>query len=308
MTTENKNDHDGHDKPIIDEATGVETTAHEWDGIRELNNPLPRWWLIIFYVCIGWSFVYYIFMPSLPGLKGIRNHSERVNVAEELDNLQAARSELASKLLSTTTPEEIENDPDLFQFAMAAGKSAFGDNCATCHGAGGVGFPGYPTLADDVWLWGGTLADIKQTLRHGIRSDDPEARYSLMPAFGEQGMLSSAQINDLVVYVQNFSEPQDNEEAIARAEPVYQAQCAICHGENGTGDRSQGAPNLTDAEWLYGSSREQIRTQIWEGRNGVMPNWGDRLDEATITALAIYVHSLGGGERTETAEVTDGTR
>ncbi|MEM9234600.1 MAG: cytochrome-c oxidase, cbb3-type subunit III [Pseudomonadota bacterium] len=291
-------DHEDH-KIEVDDHSGVETTGHEWDGIKELNNPLPRWWLIVFYVCVAWSVVYWIFMPSLPGLKGIRNHSERVNVTEQLETMQGARSELASRLLTTASLGEIEQDPDLFQFAMASGKSAFGDNCATCHGVGGAGFPGYPSLADDVWLWGGTLEDIRFTLTHGIRANSDQTRFSQMPAYGEQGMLNRDQINDLVTYVLHFSEEQEDMEALARAEPVYQQQCSICHGETGQGDRSQGAPNLTDAEWLYGGDRDSIRNQIWYARNGVMPNWGDRLDDATIAALAVYVHSLGGGEDSE---------
>lgn len=298
--------HDDH-KPDVDEHSGVETTGHEWDGIKELNNPLPRWWLIVFYVSIAWSFVYFVFMPTLPFWKGIRNHSERVNVTEVLAEMNAERGELASKLLTSTSLEDIENDPDLFQFAMAAGKSAFGDNCATCHGTGGVGFPGYPTLADDDWLWGGTLDDIRFTLTHGIRSTSDETRFSQMPAYGEQGMLSSDQINDLVVYVMNFTTPQADQEALTRAAPVFESQCAICHGADGTGDRSQGAPNLTDAAWLYGSSRDEIRTQIWSGRNGVMPAWGERLDEATIASLAVYVHALGGGEPGTKSATADDT-
>lgn len=304
MTDQNTENHEKD----VDEHSGIETTGHEWDGIKELNNPLPRWWLIIFWVTVIWSVIYWVFMPSLPGLRGLRQHSERVNVTQDIGELQAARSELATKLLTTTSLEEIERDQDLSQFAMAAGKSAFGDNCATCHGVGGVGFPGYPSLADDVWLWGGTLDDIRFTLTHGIRADDDETRYSLMPAYGEQRLLDSAQINDLTYYVMNFTTPQQNADALARAKPIYDAQCAACHGDDGRGDRLQGAPNLTDAEWLYGSSQEEIRTQIWYGRNGVMPNWGDRLDEATIVSLAVYVHSLGGGEADAAGPVVIGSK
>lgn len=273
-------DHDKH-AIDIDDHTGVETTGHEWDGIKELNNPSPHPTVV---------------PPSFPGLKGLRNHSERVNVTEELKEKQGERSELATRLLTTASLSDIERDPDLFQFAMEAGKSAFGDNCATCHGVGGAGFPGYPSLADDVWLWGGTLEDIRFTLTHGIRSSDEQARISQMPAYGEQGMLTSQQISDLTTYVLHFTQPQSDEMALSRAEPLFQQQCSICHGSTGEGDRAQGAPNLTDAEWLYGNDRRSVRSQIWFARNGVMPNWGERLDEATIAALAVYVHSLGGGE------------
>ncbi|MEE9330546.1 MAG: cytochrome-c oxidase, cbb3-type subunit III [Parvularculaceae bacterium] len=288
-------------KPEIDNHTGVETTGHEWDGIKELNNPLPRWWLWIFYACCVWSVVYWIFMPSWPGinshLRGTRNHSDRANVAAALETLKDVRKVNAQRLLAVGSVAEIEQDPELLQFAITAGHSAFGDNCATCHGTGGGGFKGYPNLNDDVWLWGGSLAQIKQTITYGIRNGHDQARTSQMPAFGDQNILNRDQINDMTSYVEYLAGQKTvAPEIIARVVPVYQAQCVSCHGAAGTGDRTQGAPNLTDAEWLYGGSREEIRAQIIHGRNGVMPVWGERLDEATITALAVYVHTLGGGE------------
>lgn len=304
--TENTPSHTEH--PIdVDEHSGVETTGHEWDGIKELNNPLPRWWLIIFYVTIVWSVIYMVFMPSFPGLDGIRGHSERANVEAELETLRFDRADLGSRLLTTTSLEDIERDPDLFQFAMAAGKSAFGDNCATCHGNGGQGFPGYPNLADDVWLWGGSLTEIKQTITHGIRAQSDQTRVSQMPAFGADNLLSSQEINDLTTYVLHFSEPQNDQAALARAKSIFDVQCAMCHGADGTGMREFGAPRFTDTEWLYGGDRQAIRSQIAHARNGVMPNWGERLDEATIAALAVYVHALGGGEVSSTIEANLGS-
>lgn len=295
-----KTNHD-NDEARIDDHTGVETTGHEWDGIEELNNPLPRWWLILFYASIVWAVAYCIFMPSFPGLPGLRGYSERENVEAQIDVASAERSELASRLLSDLSLEEIEQDPELFQFVMAAGKSAFGDNCATCHGVGGRGYEGYPTLSDDVWLWGGTLEDIRYTLTNGIRSHAEDTRFSIMPAFGDQGILTPGQIDDLATYVASLSRDVDDVEAIANARPIFEAQCAACHGQNGMGDRSMGAPNLTDAEWLYGGDIKSIRRQIAQARNGVMPAWGERLDETTIAALAVYVHALGGGEQAEAA-------
>ncbi|MEE4210323.1 MAG: cytochrome-c oxidase, cbb3-type subunit III [Parvularcula sp.] len=280
----------------VDQPTGVETTGHEWDGIKELNNPLPRWWLIVFYATIAWAVVYCIFMPSFPGVPGLRNHSERLEVEKEIALATAERQNIGMQLLSTRSMREIERDPELLQFALAAGRSAFGDNCATCHGAGGRGAVGYPNLADDVWLWGGTLTDIKQTLIHGIRSTSDNTRLSLMPAFGTQDILDGEEIAAVTTYVLNLSEPQNDPDAVEAGAAIFEVQCAACHGANGKGDRMQGAPNLTDAEWLYGSTRRAIQTQIYAPRHGVMPYWSERLDEATITALAIYVHSLGGGE------------
>lgn len=291
--------HESHEKDV-DQVTGVETTGHEWDGIKELNNPLPRWWLYIFFASIAFSFVYWIFMPAWPGLHlntpGIRNHSERKNVEQAVAALEDFRSENAQRLLGANSLEDIVNDPELLQFAMAAGQSAFGDNCATCHGVGGTGNKGFPNLNDDVWIWGGKLADIKQTITHGIRNDDPESRFSMMPAFGEQGLLSDSQINELVDYVRSLSGLEHNAAAAEAGAKTFEMQCAACHGPDGKGDRSLGALNLTDQDWLFGNSRADIKHTIWYAQNASMPNWGARLNETTITSLAVYVHSLGGGE------------
>jgi len=287
----------------IDAHSGVETTGHEWDGIKELNNPLPRWWLIVWYVCIAWGIVYMVLMPAIPALPGlgtnttgVRNHSDRDNVAIAMTELQTARQSDAARLLGATL-QEIETDRDLQQFALAMGESAFGDNCATCHGSGGRGAKGYPVLADDVWLWDGTLDGIEYTLRHGIRQEDDDAtRYSLMPRFGYDKLLTNAEIDDLTDYVLHFTGGSDDREAIERARPVYAQQCASCHGDDGKGDRTQGAPDLTDADWLFGSDRSEVRSTIYNARNSHMPAWDGRLDDATIKALSVYVHSLGGGE------------
>ncbi len=277
-----------------------ETTGHEWDGIRELNNPLPRWWLIIFYATIVWAVVYWIFMPAWPGItgytKGLRNHSERENVAVALQQLESSRVEFAQRLLAAPSLRAIESDPDLLQYARAAGESLFGDNCATCHGVGGQGFVGYPNLVDDEWIWGGTLDDIQTTLRVGRRSDHPETTYTEMLAYGQDGLLTPAEVNDLTDYVLSLSGQLHDPEARARAEEVYQTQCVSCHGVDGTGDREQGAPNLTDAIWLYGGERSAIWETLWYGRAGVMPSFEGRLSEDQIAALAVYVHTLGGGE------------
>ena len=284
----------------IDETTGVETTGHSWDDIRELNNPLPRWWLIVWYISIVWAIGYWVVMPSWPCiagyLKGTRNHSERANVEVAVAELDAQRADATRRLLTAPNMEAIENDPDLQAFALAAGESLFGDNCATCHGAGGQGFKGYPNLNDDDWLWGGKLEDIRQTIRYGIRSDHAQAHLSLMQAYGAGGLLPRETVDDLVHYVRSLSGQEHDEAAAMRAAPVFQVQCVQCHGAEGKGDQSQGAPNLTDPIWLYGGDAMTIRETLWNGRGGVMPTWEGRLSEEEILALAVYVHSLGGGE------------
>lgn len=284
----------------IDKETGVETTGHSWDGLKELNNPLPRWWLIVFFVSIVWSIGYWVLMPAWPGItgytKGIRNHSERANVAAAIATLNESRAGTLEKLASITSAAEVEQDPELLQFTMAAGKSLFGDNCATCHGAGGQGFPGYPNLNDDDWIWGGTFEQIRATIRHGARSGDAEAHNNIMLAYGREGALNSAALGDMVEYVISLSGGDADVAAVARARETFSTVCAACHGAEGKGDVALGAPNLTDQIWLYGGDREAVRTTLYNGRAGVMPAWQGRLSDAQIAALAVYVHSLGGGQ------------
>jgi cytochrome c oxidase cbb3-type subunit 3 len=200
-------------------------------------------------------------------------------------------------MLATATLQQIEADPALQAHALSVGQSVFGDNCATCHGAGGGGARGYPNLRDDVWLWGGTLEEIEHTLRVGVRSAHPQTRTSQMPAFGRDGMLSPAQVSDMTEYVVRLSGRPADAAAVGRAQQLYADNCAACHTPTGVGDRLVGAPNLTDREWLYGSDRESIRGQIHNGRNGVMPTWEGRFSPGVIKALAVYVHvNAGGGE------------
>lgn len=286
----------------VDKITGVETTGHEWDGIRELNNPLPRWWLYIFYASVLVSVVYWILMPAWPALpgfqgstRGILAQSDRASVHTEIATMRSDRAELAGELEQMSF-DQIMADPQQRQFTLALGESYFGDNCATCHGGGGGGAPGYPTLADDVWLWGGHPDEIEATIAHGIRSGEPDAHTNDMPAFGRDQFLSSAEIADLVEYVVDLSHGEADAAAVARAAPIFERECTSCHADDGSGGETLGAPNLTDAEWLYGGDRATIQRTIYGPRGGVMPAWRDRLDPATVRALAIYVHSLGGGE------------
>lgn len=284
----------------IDEHTGVEITGHEWDGIKELNTPLPRWWVITFYITVAVAIVYWVLMPAWPGLtgytKGLRGYTQRATVAEEMAALNASRGEAMNSLLAVSSIADIESDPELLQYALAAGGSLFGDNCATCHGSGGQGSSGFPALVDDDWLWGGTLDDIRQTIRFGIRSGHEQARFNMMQAYGRDGILTASQIDDLVEYVVNLSGREANAEAVERARPDFELQCTACHGPEGRGQQMLGAPNLTDAIWLYGGDRASLHETLNQGRGGVMPAWTDRLQEADIVALAVYVHSLGGGE------------
>jgi cytochrome c oxidase cbb3-type subunit 3 len=283
----------------IDKASGTETTGHEWDGIKELNTPLPRWWLWVFYATVIWSIGYWVLYPAWPTLtgytQGVLDQSQRDDVKAAVDKLKAERQVLGRQLANAPL-DQIESNPELLQFAREAGKSAFGDNCATCHGSGAQGFKGYPNLNDDVWLWGGKLEDIRKTIAVGVRSTHPETRTSLMPAFGRDKLLEPKQIDDLTEYVLSIAGQKADAQAAARVQTLFAEQCASCHGADGKGLREFGAPNLTDREWLYGGSKFEIKAQIERGGGGVMPTWGSRLDPMTIDALAVYVHSLGGGE------------
>lgn len=291
------------DKRERDEATGTDMTGHEWDGIRELDTPLPRWWLNIFYATIFAAIAFWVLMPAWPLLNGythgLLHYSDRRNVAADLQQLQHSRAPLYERL-AHASPSDLARDPQLQQFARAAGESAFAEHCVACHQAGGAGAPGYPNLADDVWLWGGTLDNIEHTIRVGIRSENPQTRTSQMPAFGRDALLTPQQIHDVTEDVISISSASarlhPDLAAAARGALVFHEQCAACHGASGQGDRSVGAPSLQDDVWLYGGTREEIRRQIELGRGGVMPTWQDRLDPGTIRALAFYVHELGGGE------------
>ena len=287
-------------KKEVDAISGVETTGHEWDGLKELNNPLPRWWVLTFYACCLWSVVYWVLMPSWPLISdyshGIRGHSQRTVVAEEVAMLESARADKAAALVDADL-ETIKTSPDLLQFAMANGRAAFGDNCAPCHGTGATGFTGYPNLNDDEWLWGGTLDDISQTIHYGIRSGHDEARVGDMLAFGRDELLDRDQIRDVASYVVSLTGGSPAEGAdLANGKVVFEDNCASCHGEDAKGTQELGAPNLTDNIWLYGGSLQTVTETITNGRGGVMPAWSGRLEEATIKSLAVYVHSLGGGQ------------
>ena len=283
----------------IDKVSGTETTGHEWDGIKELNTPLPRWWLVVFYACIVWAIGYWVLMPAWPTLSGythgLLGYSQRAAVTRSIEKLNEQRAAEAAGL-DKKNLSQIVADPKLLQFALAEGKSAFGDNCAPCHGSGAQGFRGYPNLNDDDWLWGGTLADIQHTITVGVRSTSPDTRQSQMPAFGRDGILKPKEIGDLTEYVIHLSGGKADAGAVKRAAALFETNCAACHGADGKGSRMFGAPNLTDRIWLYGGKRADIHDQIVNGHGGVMPTWGGRLSPETIKSLAVYVHSLGGGE------------
>ena len=282
-------------------ATEPETTGHEWDGIHELNKPLPKWWLWTFYATIVWAIGYWLLMPAWPLVsgytKGLLGYSQRESVAEQLQAAKAAQAGFR-KQIAASDLAAISDNPELLRFALAGGEAAFGDNCAPCHGRGAQGAFGYPNLRDDSWLWGGTLAAIHQTITHGVRANDPDTRSpgAQMPAFGKSGVLTEPQIADVAEDVLSLSGRADDKEAAARGAKIFASTCSPCHGPQGKGNQAIGAPDLTDELWLYAGDKATIMNTIRGGRGGVMPAWGGRLDPETIKELAIYVQSLGGGQ------------
>jgi cytochrome c oxidase cbb3-type subunit 3 len=285
----------------LDELTGTTTTGHEWDGLRELNTPLPRWWLWTFYATIIWAIAYWVVYPAWPlissATQGTFGWHSRSAVEADLAALKAARGPMVAKLAAAPVAD-IVNDPQLLDFARAQGRVAFADNCAPCHGAGGGGAKGYPNLDDDDWLWGGKLAAIEQTIRHGARSGDKDDHEGNMPAFGRDKILNPNQISAVADYVRSLSGlPTEKGADLALGKKVFADNCAVCHGPEGKGNREVGAPNLTDKIWLYGPDKATIMQGVQNGRGGVMPAWQGRLSDPIIKSLTVYVYTLGGGEK-----------
>jgi cytochrome c oxidase cbb3-type subunit III len=283
----------------IDKLTGTATTGHEWDGIHELNTPLPRWWLWTFYACILWAIGYWVVYPAWPLLtsatQGTFGWHSRSAVVGDLEALKLVRGPMVDKLASTPLAD-IEKDQQLLDFTRAYGRAVFVDNCAPCHGAGGGGATGYPNLNDDDWLWGGKLTDIAQTITYGARAGNDKGRQGNMPPFA--GVLKPNEISAVADYVRSLSGlPTEKVADLAIGKKVFADNCAVCHGPDGKGNRELGSANLTDKIWLYGPDKETIMEGVTKGHGGVMPAWGGRLSEPTIKALAVYVHTLGGGEK-----------
>ena len=282
----------------IDKVTGVETTGHEWDGLKELNNPLPRWWVWVWIATILWSLWYFVVYPAWPipggATEGTSGYTQYKELAQSQQEIVARQSAYLERFEGASF-DTIMNDPELYAFAMAGGRAAFKENCATCHGTGAEGGIGYPNLNDDDWLWGGKIEDIHQTLQYGIRVQGSyDTRLSAMPAFGRDKLLSTKKINDVVDYVVALPEGGDLSDHAGYT--VFQENCASCHGMDARGIHAVGAPNLTDNIWLYGGKRKDIYETVMNSRAGMMPAWGERLGDNTIRQISLYIHQLGGGE------------
>ena len=285
----------------IDSVTGVETTGHVWDGdLRELNKPLPRWWLYTFYACIVWAIGYWIVYPAWPTLngytKGYLGYSQRGAVDQQVADAKAAQGKYLAQIAAMPL-EDIEKNQELMPFVIAGGAAVFGDNCSPCHGKGAQGGVGYPNLNDDDWLWGGTPGR-RSSARSHTASAPAIRRRTIRPcrASASTASLKPAEIEDVAQHVLSFSGKATDAAAAERGTKIFADNCAVCHGEAGKGNPELGAPNLTDGIWLYGGKLADIEKTVETGRGGVMPYWNGRLDPVTIKMLAAYVHSLGGGK------------
>ena len=276
-----------------------DTTGHSWDGIEEFNNPLPRWWVWVFYATIVWGIGYTIAYPAWPlvnsATAGLLGYSTRGEVAAEIAEFEAKNAGINERLAGVELAA-IGDDAELYGYAVSSGAAVFRTWCAQCHGSGAAGAVGYPNLLDDDWLWGGDIEAIHYTISHGIRNEeDLDSHYSQMPAYGD--IFEEGEIVSVVNYVQTLSGQTPNDPSlVAAGEELFLDNCSACHGEAGEGDVFQGAPNLADAIWLYGGDYDTLIETVTYSRFGVMPPWQNRLSEAEIRAVSLYVHQLGGGE------------
>lgn len=274
-----------------DPLTGHLTTGHEWNGITELNTRVPRIVWIFIAVTHIWALAMWILLPTWPlangytrGVLGV-TQKDRVNAAIVAGN--AERANWAARI-DALPAGAILADPLLMARVNGAGHQLFGDNCAACHGSKAAGGPGFPSLVDDAWLWGGSEAAIMETLRVGINSPHPETRVSQMPAFGKGDLLTETQIAAVIPYVQSLSSAA-RPKMEAEGATVFAENCASCHGANGKGNIEIGAPNLTDNFWIYGGDTASIKRTLWNGRQGWMPNWNERLTPTERKILTVYI-------------------
>ncbi len=281
-----------------DPVTGRMTTGHEWNGIEELDTPIPRVVLAFLAATALFSLIYWILMPAWPlGVsytKGLLGFDQREVVTRQVREAAAAR-EVWTRRIEVADLADINADPELMRHVVDTGRTLFIDNCAACHGVNGSGSPGFPNLTAGSWIWGGELRTLAETIRVGINATHPNTRVSQMMAFGRDGILDRNAVLSVTAYVRSLSNQRLAEEDRTRLKTgreVYAANCATCHGADGTGKREFGAPDLTDDRWLYGGDAHSIFTSIHAGRQGHMPHWEGRLSPTEIQLLALYVGTL----------------
>lgn len=275
-----------------DPVTGTDLTGHEWDGITELDTPVPwaaRWAL---WISIAIAALFWVFYPSFPLVtdyaKGVLGYSSRAEVSHALAKADALRADRFARFVQEDITA-LAQDPTLEERYGGAISKLYADNCAACHRADLSGQTGFPNLRDDHWLWSGAPEEIEITIRHGINAADDDTRSAQMPAFGRDQILDKPQISDVTEFVMSLSGKEHDAGAAGRGQIVFEENCAGCHGEDGRGGLEIGAPDLGDARWIYGGSRDEIHESIYRGRQGVMPAWNGRLNDAQIRMLALYL-------------------
>jgi len=274
-----------------DPLTGHLTTGHEWNGITELNTRVPRIVWIFIAVTHLFALLVWILLPAWPlgrtHTKGVLGVTQKASIDRAIIAGNTQRADWTARI-DALPATAILADPLLLKRVNGAGHRLFGDNCAACHGSNAAGGPGFPSLVDDAWLWGGSEAAIMETLRVGINSPHPDTRVAQMPAFGKDQLLSAAQIAAVIPYVQSLSSAAGPAAESAGA-ALFAENCASCHGADGKGNIEVGAPNLADRFWIYGGDRAAIQYTLWNGRHGWMPNWDQRLTPTQRKILTVYV-------------------
>ena len=282
-----------------DPFTGHQTTGHEWNGIKELNTPVPRP-VYFFLITMGaFALAWTLLMPSWPYgsgyFKGLLGVDQKLAVAKSIEEATAERHNWMSRI-DKEDLAKIQSDADLMHIVREDGRLLFGDNCAACHGAGAKGNKGFPNIAQAPMLWGEDPQTVLQTVTVGINGTDPNTRVSQMLAFGREGTLTQDQVSQLAGFVKSLSDPSSvtdaNKDAVAKGKDLFATNCVACHGNDARGLVESGAPNLTDAHWIYGGSRDEIYRSIYSGRQGHMPSWGTRLSPAQIKILTLYLLDL----------------
>ncbi|MBP1887989.1 cytochrome-c oxidase, cbb3-type subunit III [Sinorhizobium mexicanum] len=280
-----------------DPLTGHKTTGHEWNGIKELNTPVPRAVYFFLIATTLFSLIYWIFMPAVPlgytYTKGILGYDERDVIRRKLERAALEQAPWRAAIEKQGF-DAIEADGDLMQKLREAGRALFGGNCAVCHGIDAGGNAGFPNLAAGVLNWGDSPEAIQETIRVGINSRHPDTRTAQMPAFGKEGMLPRADVKAVITYVRDIGKSGSDHAAMTQPKglEIFQNNCAACHGDDARGQVDLGAPNLTDASWLYGGDLQTIHDTVWHGRQGRMPSWENRLGPVDIKILATYLHDL----------------
>ena len=284
-----------------DPFTGENTTGHEWNGITELNTPVPKivWFFLLLSTAV--AILLWVLLPTWPYgpdyTRGVLKADQHEDVQGRLAQAAALRAGWEGEFAAASF-DDIRSDAGRMSFVRAHGARLYSDNCAVCHGVSGEGGEGYPSLVDADWIWGRSPDSIMTTIAHGINAgSDADSRISQMLAFGRQDLVTREERNAVAAYVVTLSgrEVRADAETLSAGGELYALQCATCHGDEGLGNTDLGAPNLTDDYWLYGGSLGTIIATIEDGRQGVMPAWSERLSYADRKVLTAFVLDLSEG-------------